>query len=423
MRLISSGNTVQSHSSEVIFRHSLFSVFCFDLVFNNGFIILKKTHLCQVVILLSSLRLCYNYFMKKKSDKRLIYPDLAKGIGIILVVLGHIEYISLPLRNFIVSFHMPLFFVISGILLNVTGDENKEYKAVVSKKAKSILLPYLYFSILDTLVYLIYFYATGRDGGFSTAVSYLTNTVTFYGISVLWFLPALFASEIIFINIRKKCSFIQILFICIIFVALSIFLNNNLILLNMLYGNRISFAVFHLLAVAVLRLPACMSFLAAGYFTYPLINRFLLKRPLRSLIIGCLLLIASYITSQMNGVTDLHYLVFNSMPLYIVSSSCGVFGVIDLCVAVENLPSNFFNSLMTFFGRNSLIVMLTHLDFYILYFAEVGGLHFSKPLLGTPSHDVLLSFLSLIFVLLAETFIIIFVNRFCPFLLGKNKSI
>ncbi len=360
--------------------------------------------------------------MENRSDKHLIYPDIAKGIGIILVILGHIEYISLPLRNFIVSFHMPLFFVISGILMNVTGEENREFKSVVSKKAKHIMLPYLYFSVLDTLVYLLYFYATGRDGGMATVLSYITNTLTFYGISVLWFLPTLFASEIIFLLIRKDHHFLPTISICISCAAVSIFLNNNLMKANLLYGNQMLFGIFHLFAVAVLRLFPCICFIAAGYFIYPLINRFTLKKPYKSLISALALFAISYFTSQLNGVTDLHYLLFGNILLYLLSSLSGVFGVINLCLVMEFFSSNFLNKVLTFYGKNSLIIMLTHLDFYILYFAEVGGLHFSKPLLGTASHDGVLSLLSLIFVLLAETFIILFVNRFCPFIIGKNKS-
>lgn len=43
--------------------------------------------------------------------------DFAKGIGMLLVMFGHTNY-QQPLLTIIYSFHMPLFFVISGILYN-----------------------------------------------------------------------------------------------------------------------------------------------------------------------------------------------------------------------------------------------------------------------------------------------------------------
>ena len=62
---------------------------------------------------------------------RIAYIDVAKGIGIILVVCGHVigegeksfKYSNI-LHDYIYSFHMALFFIISGILLE------KKYKQV-----------------------------------------------------------------------------------------------------------------------------------------------------------------------------------------------------------------------------------------------------------------------------------------------------
>lgn len=48
-----------------------------------------------------------------KSRKRLEWVDIAKGIAIILMVVGH-EVINPDIRAVIFSFHMPLFFILSG---------------------------------------------------------------------------------------------------------------------------------------------------------------------------------------------------------------------------------------------------------------------------------------------------------------------
>lgn len=40
--------------------------------------------------------------------QRLEYIDIAKGIGIICVILGHMDNDSI--KQFVFSFHMPLFF-------------------------------------------------------------------------------------------------------------------------------------------------------------------------------------------------------------------------------------------------------------------------------------------------------------------------
>ena len=51
------------------------------------------------------------------TTKRIDYVDIAKGIGIVLVVMGHNDFalISPFAHKFIYSFHMPMFFFMSGM--------------------------------------------------------------------------------------------------------------------------------------------------------------------------------------------------------------------------------------------------------------------------------------------------------------------
>lgn len=51
--------------------------------------------------------------MADKSNRRYAYIDIARGIGIILVVWGHSGG---PMINYINQFHMPLFFILSGLV-------------------------------------------------------------------------------------------------------------------------------------------------------------------------------------------------------------------------------------------------------------------------------------------------------------------
>lgn len=85
------------------------------------------------------------------------YLDLAKGFGIILVVMGHTMF---PLHQAIDVFHMPLFFFLSGLTL-------RQYDNVtifVVKKINRVLIPYLFFSILLSIVNFFYPLLGGYDG-------------------------------------------------------------------------------------------------------------------------------------------------------------------------------------------------------------------------------------------------------------------
>ena len=51
-------------------------------------------------------------------SNRIEEVDISKGIGMVLVITGHL-CVSASLRSFIYSFHMPLFFILSGIVYNI----------------------------------------------------------------------------------------------------------------------------------------------------------------------------------------------------------------------------------------------------------------------------------------------------------------
>lgn len=63
------------------------------------------------------------------------YLDALKGIGIILMIIGHVMS---PIRNIIFSFHMPLFFFISGYLY-----KDRTAKDFIIRNTKKVLLPYI----------------------------------------------------------------------------------------------------------------------------------------------------------------------------------------------------------------------------------------------------------------------------------------
>jgi len=85
-----------------------------------------------------------------KNVKRLDYLDLAKGIGIILVVGAHLIgeggmsfATSRVAREIVYQFHMPLFFVISGFTIELSLNKNIENKySRLIKKALMLLVSY-----------------------------------------------------------------------------------------------------------------------------------------------------------------------------------------------------------------------------------------------------------------------------------------
>ena len=55
-----------------------------------------------------------------KTKDRIHYLDIAKGIAMILVILGHTKkLIPTNVVWWLYTFHMPLFFMLSGMVLNI----------------------------------------------------------------------------------------------------------------------------------------------------------------------------------------------------------------------------------------------------------------------------------------------------------------
>jgi len=122
-------------------------------------------------------------------SKRIEYIDIARGIGILLVVLAHNDfaYVSVFAHKLIYSFHMPLFFFLSGYFLNVSIP----FVEFVKKRFNTLLKPYLF------TIFLIYFTSISFDNmSFATALRRIGKSMYGAGHYIdwvqLWFLPHLF---------------------------------------------------------------------------------------------------------------------------------------------------------------------------------------------------------------------------------------
>lgn len=139
--------------------------------------------------------------------------------GIILVVLGHSGFEEPTIReklaflhSWIYSFHMPLFFMISGYLFSLT---NKDFLAINSrtfifKKFLRLLVPYF---ILGLLLFAIKFSFAGlshAERTFSVGAffkMFISPGCTDSTMGYLWYLLSLFMIFVIVISIiRLRCN-------------------------------------------------------------------------------------------------------------------------------------------------------------------------------------------------------------------------
>ena len=126
------------------------------------------------------------------SESRLAYVDVAKGIGIVLVVMGHNAAFGQETQaaKFIYSFHMPLFYFLAGLFHN----DARSLVSHVARKAKGLLLPcvlaFAAFVLVQAVLIPDTLYPALRN--LSINALYGTGKTMFWG--QLWFLTSLFVT-------------------------------------------------------------------------------------------------------------------------------------------------------------------------------------------------------------------------------------
>jgi len=402
--------------------------------------------------------------------KRVTYLDLAKGIGIILVVLGHMENINAGLRTWISSFHMPLFFVISGMLialkkedLIVTELNSKEgLKQLIAKKARGILIPYAWFSLIYVPIDIMNLYIDNVDS--HTFVQNILDSLTFSGISVMWFLPALFIAEIASIYVisfvynfvtgkdsvitdrsitEKKVKEVEkrtdnkklylLIMVCGLLISLISFFVWNSVFRKCYEANASNYLMCTLLGFVrvIFRGLAMSSHVLTGYvmfrateyidsaiFTY--INKRnkdnKMSREQLSQVIGIVSGVIFFALNlgfyMKNGDVDNHFLTVSNMPLYYLCAFLGSMSIILISRGFDSIKP------IDFLGRNSLVIMATHLQCYILYAGILIAIAIDAYVTRAKSYVYM--FNSVLFTMLIETVVIIVINKFFPFIIGKG---
>lgn len=87
--------------------------------------------------------------------QQLDYINLAKGLAITLVVMGHGPF---PFHAALEFFHMPLWFILAGITFVPTHD----WGTFLLKKTNRIMVPWITFTILGSIIMLSFRYGSYR---------------------------------------------------------------------------------------------------------------------------------------------------------------------------------------------------------------------------------------------------------------------
>lgn len=141
---------------------------------------------------------------------RVEWIDNLKSFGILAVILGHI---SNPYTPFIFSWHIPLFFFISGFFI----DPRKDFNSTTANNIFKLLIPYIVYMVIGVFADILKRILLERPplnyyDEIAAALYYIDiSKIHHYGL-VLWFLPTLLVCRtLLYLAIRYSCLYLCIL--------------------------------------------------------------------------------------------------------------------------------------------------------------------------------------------------------------------
>lgn len=282
----------------------------------------------------------------QENKKRENYIDIAKALGIILVVLGHTDFVG---KNIIYQFHLPLFFFLSGIVFNV--EKAKKTKEFLLKRIMGLYIPFVVFELLFTCIHNVLvdinFYTELSNVRLNYDAKYFFNMVlkilTLGGgeqlVGPLWFLISTFEINIIFAVLarisqkyEKNFPFVLLL-LCFILFFVGCYTDLPRMLSQSLIG---------------------MFFYCCGY----IFKRYKEKVPfnIKGIIISLILLIVCSIYNKV----DISQLDITYKVLLIISGLSGSYIVIWISKKFKILQNTF----MLYCGMNTIYILALHCVFF-----------------------------------------------------------
>ena len=262
----------------------------------------------------------------RAEQSRAEWIDVCRGIGIWLVILGHCNP---PFNKYIYSFHMPLFFILSGYLF-----KKRNLSIHANKMVIRYIVPYFVLCIINLIMQMI------KDGGhgflkYAIGILYSRGTTEWMpNCSPLWFMTCITCALFIY-NLILSVKNVKIHFVLIVLCAL---ISYNLYLLG------------------VPKLPwnidtALMSlvFLYCGTILKKYDKCFLKISPLLIVVFGMAGIISAYLNSETVNFDNNCY---GNLFLMIMSAVSISLCIIYFVRKMDSLPKIF-----SFYGRHTVFIM------------------------------------------------------------------
>ena len=330
------------------------------------------------------------------ANKRIEWIDRAKSFCMFLVILGHchIQESYSFVTQFIYSFHMMLFFFLSGLLCK----RDLSYKSL-EKDILYIMLPYCIYGIIYIIFETIRSHLYQPENVMAEIISLIIGKDA--AIGPIWFLSALFICKQLFyiIKLLKRRSLIlYYLFVTLSFIPCFFIAKYQL--------NLPFFA-----DSALCGLP----FFILGNECLFIFSRVDTLRQRYQLLISGFFLVGAIVCSCYNGIVSIaDGIIGHSTFLYYLNAIIAIFSIVIICMLIKNY--GLFIRITSYGSIATLGLHSYFLIFFNFYFPKLLGIE-----LGT--YSIYLAIIYSIVTYLGCYVLIIVLDRYCPKLFGLRGLI
>ena len=282
----------------------------------------------------------------------------------LLIIWGHVATVPNGVSTWASGFKVSMFFMVSGLLVAFSSSrrhsqKSRSLRSTAQKLSRSLIVPYFGYSVLAVAAHLIYGFIKHED-----LPALLTNdiymTLTFRGVSTLWFLPAMFIGRFLFelCGMRRKKRSFHIVFL-LLFGAL-LYAAQNLVTLTQ----------DHPLAecplLSILRGGMALWFFDAGWFVGTLPAH--IKKHVLSWYAAAAMFLLTILLSLLNNGVNINNYILGSIPVFFFFTFFT--GTLSLVVLLRVAYRHFRIPPLEYIGKNSLVIMSTHMP---LYFTAIAA--------------------------------------------------
>jgi len=326
------------------------------------------------------------------SRQRYESVDCAKGIGIMLVVFAHViatHNVGWKIEEIITSFHMPLFFVLSGMFFS----RKSSFADFIVGKINRLVVPFFFFYLtISILLPFIYFCYQGRALCKLPTLLLGFYNENLYIVGAIWFLLSLFFVSIIFwlITVIEKFRYSSAVLFPVLLGIIGYYIGVNYINLPCWFDTSLT----------------CMPYFAVGYI---LKNKtLLLTTNIGDKYNIILFLLSIVIVSLVAGHTCYRANHFD-ISIWRVGV-CGMLGFFAVFFVSNTGIKR--NEIIQFVGKNSLIILGIH---QLIMMAIAAGLKY------TQIYGWLAAILNFVFTMVVCCLLIPIMLKYLPMVTGEKN--